>query len=175
MLPQLFQPSSVEIQSVAASAKRRHPELSARIDKAVEIIATGGLQLREEVWTTRQIAQWRIASQSHGGAYVVCGLQCPCQDKRAEFCKHVIATQLYAKILANRINADIRRFDVELGILPDNTLSCYAKGLGICTVKRVGTAYTFTNAASMAQYALYLAKREAITVTLPTAPVALAA
>lgn len=177
MLPQLFQPSSVEIQTVAASAKRRHPELSSRIDKAAGILTTGGLQLRQEAWELRSVPQWRINSQSHGGAYVVCGLQCPCQDKRVKFCKHAIAVSLYMKILANRLNQDIRRFDVELGILPDRTFTTYAKGLGICTLKKVGTAYTFTDPASAVRYAMYLAKREAakaIPVNWPQ-PVAVAA
>jgi hypothetical protein len=49
----------------------------------------------------RNVVRWRIASQSHGGAYVVVGLGCPCQDSRAKqqdgsmCCKHSIAVASY--------------------------------------------------------------------------------
>ena len=157
----LYTPTVEEINSVVASAKRRHPALASRIDKAAEILLSGSLQLDVTAWDVRPVARFRVASQSGNGAYVVVGLQCPCQDKRATFCKHVIATQLYMKILANRANTDIRSFDIELGILPDGTFNAWAKGMGYVQMKRAGSAYIFTDAASMVRYSLWLAKREA--------------
>jgi hypothetical protein len=103
----LYQPTAVEIVKVAQSAKRRHPECASRIDKAAAII-TSGLQLEPVGWELRNVVRWHVASQSHGGAYIVVGLGCPCQDSRApmagtgalraRFCKHAIGAALLSHL-----------------------------------------------------------------------------
>jgi hypothetical protein len=203
--PRLYQPTAVEIVKVAESAKRRHPECASRIDKAASIL-TGGLQLEPVAWEVRNVVRWHVASQSHGGAYIVVGLACPCQDSRApmvcngRFCKHAIAVALYMKILRNHVNANIRRREIDLGILVNGEFHAYAdKGrMGYVQMARLackacslqdrpvrkrsecGTTYTFVNAASAVHYSLWLAKREQRPIVLPghvehSAPVALAA
>lgn len=159
ILPQLYVPTAVEIQTVAASAKRRHPALAGRIDKAAEILASGSLQLDPIAWDKCQVARWRIASQSGNGSYVVTSGTCPCQDKRTQWCKHAIATQLYSKVVTNNLNVDIRGREIDLGILPDGSFNCYAKGLGVVHLRKVGPAYIFADAASMVRYSIWLAKR----------------
>lgn len=177
MLPQsplLYQPTSSEIAKVAASAKHRHPELATRIAKAADIITGGSLQLETVGWKRAQLARWRISSQSNNGAYVVTSSGCPCRDSRAPIvargrrCKHVIAVSLYAKILANRFNADIRAREIDLGILPDGTFNAYAKGLGIVHLRKLGTAYVFVDMASAIRYSMWLAARQPIAVEWPT-------
>ena len=113
--PRLYQPTAVEIVKVAQSAKRRHPECASRIDKAQDILLDGSLQLDSAAWEVRNVARWHVASQSHGGAYIVVGMSCPCQDSRApmvcniRLCKHAIAVSLYMKVLRNHVNANIFR------------------------------------------------------------------
>lgn len=161
----LFQPTISEIEKVAASAKRRHSECASRIDKAAEIIAGGSLQLETVGWENAQLARWRIASQSGNGAYVVTGSGCPCKDSRAPMvargrrCKHVIAVSLYLKILANRINADIRSFNIELGILENGEFHAYGKRMGYVQLRKVGSAYVFVDMSSAVRYSLWLAQQ----------------
>lgn len=170
----LFQPTISEIEKVAASAKRRHPECASRIDKAADIIASGSLQLEALGWKRAQLARWRIASQSGNGAYVVTSSGCPCRDSRAPIvargrrCKHTIAVSLYMKVLANHLNANIRAREIDLGILPDGTFNAYAKGLGIVHLRKLGTAYVFTRMESAIRYSMWLAARQPIAVEWPT-------
>jgi hypothetical protein len=174
MLPQLYNPTGAEILGVTASAKRRHPHMATRIDKA-QAILTAGLQLEPVAWEVRNVARWRIASQSHGGAYIVNGQCCPCQDSRAPHvgherrCKHSIAVNFYTKILTNHFNADVRARGIDLGILPDATFNAYAKGMGHVHVRRLGTAYVFCDAASMVRYSIWLAAQQPVAVEWPMA------
>lgn len=163
--PQLYQPTDAEISAVTTSAKHRHPELATRADKAAVIIAAG-LQLDATAWERGQLARWRIASQSGNGAYVVCGTSCPCQDKRAPYCKHSIAVALLLKVLANRINVCIRVREIELGILPDGTFNAYAPKLGHVHMYKVGSAYAFSDAASAVRYSMWTAKRDAVSLPI---------
>jgi hypothetical protein len=176
MLPQLYKPTTAEITHVTASARRRHPDMAQRIDKAAEILLNGDLTIQDLAWEGRSVVQWRIASQTHKGAYIICGLGCPCQDSRAaklgnvRFCKHAIAVASYLKILRNRLNADIRSRVLDLGILPDGTFNAWAKNMGIVSVVKDGSTYRFLNHTSAVHYSLWLAKREAaqaIPVTWP--------
>lgn len=166
----LYQPTSTEIANVAASAKLRHPALGSRIDKAAELLLSGGLQLDTTAWARGQMARWRIASQSHGGAYVVCGLSCPCEDcrsNRAAYCKHSIAVTLYLKILANRFNGNVRQREIDLGVEDARHLHAYARKMGYVQVQRVANAYTFSDAASAVRYSTWLAAQR-LPVALPT-------
>jgi hypothetical protein len=173
--PLLYQPTAEEVEKVAASAKRRHPELASRIDKAADIIASGSLQLEALGWKRAQLARWRIASQSHGGAYVVTTCGCPCQDNRAPVvahsrrCKHTIAVSLYLKVLANHLNANIRAREIDLGILPDGTFNAYAKGMGIVHLRKLGSAYVFVDMASAVRFSMWLAVEQPIAIEWPTA------
>jgi hypothetical protein len=170
----IYQPTAAEIAHVTKSAARRHPDMAARIHKAQDLLLSGALQLDATAWDLRQLARWRIASQSHGGAYVVVGLACPCQDSRApkvganRCCKHSMAVSLYAKILRNHLNADIRAREIDLGILPDGTFNAYAKRLGHVHLCKNGTTYDFADAASMVRYSIWLAAQP-IAVAWPVA------
>lgn len=178
IVPVLYQPSSVEIMSVAASAAHRHPELAARLDKAAELLSASALQLDATAWERCQLARFRIASQSHAGAYIVCGLSCPCEDcrrNRVAYCKHAIAVSLYTKILTNRFNADVRQRILDLGVEDAVHLHAYAKRMGYVQVKRAGSAYIFSDAASAVRYSLWLAAQQPIAVNWPVAQSALAA
>lgn len=159
MLPQLYVPSVTEIMHAANSAKRRHPELAARISKAADILVTGSLQLDAVAWQKCQLARWRVASQSGKGTYVVSSGHCPCEDshRHGENCKHSIALALYSKILRNHVNADIRARQIDLGILETGEFHAYAKRLGIVDMKRDGMTYTFCNAASAVRYSMWAA------------------
>lgn len=168
MLPQLalYRPT------IAESAKRRHPAFAARIEKASTIL-DGDLQLDQLAWDMRNVVRWRIASQSHSGAYIVCGLHCPCQDSRAQvvgntrFCKHAIAVALYMKLLRNHFNGDVRRREIDLGILPDGPFNAYAPKLGICHIRKNGTTYDFADSASAVRYAIWVAAEQAAPQGLP--------
>lgn len=167
MLPQLYRPTPNEITSVVTSAKGRHPELATRLDKAAEIILSGGLQLDAVAWERGQLARWRVASQSGKGAYVVTSDHCPCGDSRCNgvsYCKHSIAAHLYMKVLCNRVNVTIRNRDIDLGILEDSSFHAYAKGLGIVHMKKVGTAYAFVDAASAVRFSMWLAAQTPVTI-----------
>lgn len=173
--PILFQPLATEITKVAASAAHRHPAIAGRIAKAAELLLSGALQLEPVAWQKGQDVRWHVASQSGRGAYVVCGLHCPCQDSRAHglHCKHSIAISLYLKILANRLNVDLRIREIELGVWDMGQYSAYAKRMGIVQVTKLGReveAYTFVSHASAAHYSLWLAKRR-----IERHPVAMAA
>lgn len=174
MLPQLYQPSAVEILNVAASAKRRHPDCASRIDKAGEIISTGNLTLDAVAWEVRQLARWHVKSQSGNGSYIITSLSCPCRDSRAPFthhtrcCKHSISVALYTKILANRFNDDVRSRNIDLGICVDGTFNAYARRLGFVHVRKVGTAYVFADAASAVRYSLWLAAQQTVAMPTPT-------
>lgn len=157
-LPQLYAPSAAEITAVANSAKCRHPHLASRIDKAAELLTTGALQLDAAAWDVRQLVRWKVASQSGKGSYVVCGTSCPCQDKRTPHCKHAIAVTLLLKILNNRINADIRARDIDLGILPDHTFNAYANRLGMVHLRKLGMSYTFCDSASAVRFSMWAAR-----------------
>ena len=169
-LPQitLYAPTSTEIAKVVASAARRHPQLASRLSKAQDILS-GGLQLEPTAWQLRNVARFRIASQSNRGAYNVTTSGCGCQDKRVQYCKHAAAVNLYMKILANRLNADIRNREIDLGVLPDGTLNCYAPRMGHVHVRKVAGAYVFCDAASAIRYSLHLAARQPISVEWPVA------
>lgn len=172
--PTLYQPTTAEIQKVAASAKHRHPECSSRLDKAAEIVASG-LQLEPVAWDVRNVVHWHIASQSHAGAYIVVNTHCPCQDTRAphvcngRFCKHATAVSLYMKILANRFNDDVRARQIDLGICTDGTFNAYARRLGFCHVRKMGSAYVFADQASAVRFSLWLAAQQPIPVDMPVA------
>lgn len=174
--PVLYVPSLTEITHAANSAKRRHPQLASRIDKAAELLNAGSLQLNELAWTKCQLVQWRVASQTGKGAYVIINRACPCQDSRrhdASYCKHEIASNLLMKILRNRFNADIRGRNIDLGILPDKTFNAYARKMGIVAARKLGTVYTFADDASAIRYAAWLAAQP-VAVEWPV-PVAVAA
>lgn len=180
-LPQLYQPTAAEITHVVESAKLRHPICSSRLDKACEILRNGGLQLDSVAWEVRQMARWKIASQSGNGAYVVVNCHCPCQDKaapvveRIHFCKHALAVALYNKILRNKVNADIRLFNVELGVMGDGTFHGYAVKAGFMRLFKDGATYRFSDPTSAVYYSLWLANRATNMVTLPSAELAVAA
>lgn len=163
----IYQPTTAEITHVTASAARRHPDMAARIHKAQDLLLSGALQLDATAWEVRNVARWRVASQSGNGIYVVVNHGCPCQDRRMEFCKHSIAVHLLLKILTNRLNADIRSFAVELGILENGEFHGYAKGAGYMQIRKLGTAYTFCDAASAIRYSIWLAAQP-IPVAWPT-------
>jgi hypothetical protein len=135
------------------------------------------LQLDALAWDLRQLARWKIASQSHAGAYIVYGLACPCEDSRAKqhdgakLCKHVIAVANYLKILRCHLNADIRGREMDLGILPDGTFNAYAKGMGHVHLCKRGTTYDFADAASAVRYSLWLAKCQLAPVAWPVAEI----
>jgi hypothetical protein len=177
-LPQLYTPSADEINTVTASAKRRHPDLAARLDKAAELLHSGNVQLDPTPWERSQLARWVVPSQSGRGAYVVNRLDCPCRDLdaphvgRARCCKHSMAVALLTKILTNRLNADIRAFNVELGILPNGEFQAYAhnRRMGCVQIRKMGArAYCFADAASMVHYSIHLAARQPVAVQWPTA------
>lgn len=177
-VPQLYVPSAVEVLNAANSAKRRHPQLAGRIDKARDLLVTGALQLNELAWSKCQLVQWRIASQSGRGAYVVINNACPCNDSRhngVSYCKHAIAAHLYLKMLRNRFNADIRGRALDLGILPDGTFNAWAKKLDHVHVCKLGTVYTFADDASAVRYSMWAAAQASVNWTTPTAAMALAA
>jgi hypothetical protein len=160
IVPQLYAPSPVEIMSAAASAKRRHPALASRIDKAAAMLLDGSLQLNELAWSKCQLVQWRVASQTGKGAYVIINRACPCRDSRhndTSYCKHEIAANLLMKVLRNRFNADIRAREIDLGILPDGTFNAWAPKLGIVAARKLGTVYTFADDASAIRYSIWLA------------------
>ncbi len=161
-LPQIYTPSAAEIAQVCASAKRRHPDLAARLDKAAELLTSGAVTLDTVAWERGQLARWKVASQSGRGAYVVVGLACPCKDRQCNgvsHCKHAAAVALLSKILTNHFNQSVRARDIDLGILPDGTFSAWAKGMGAVHVKRLGSGYIFCDAASMVRYAIWAAKQ----------------
>jgi hypothetical protein len=166
-----YAPTVAEILTVADSAKRRHPDMSARIDKATALLLDGSVQLDTTAWEVRNVARWRVASQSGKGAYVVVGLACPCKDRQCNgvsHCKHAAAVALYTKILTNKLNADIRSFNVELGILENGEFHGYAKGAGYMQIRKLGAGvYTFADAASIVRYAIWLAAKP-VAVEWPT-------
>ena len=170
----LYRPTIAETERVAESAKHRHPAMAARIDKAATIL-DGDLELDQLAWDKRNVARWKVSSQSHAGAYVVCGLHCPCQDSRAQvinhtrFCKHAIAVAMYQKILRNRFNADVRAREIDLGILPDGTFNAYATRLGMVHVRKVAGVYLFCDAASAVRYSIWLAAQQPVAVEWPVA------
>jgi hypothetical protein len=163
----LYVPTSAEIAHVCESAERRWPALASRINKARDILLNGSLTVDPVAWEVRNVAHWRIASQTHAaGAYIIVGLHCPCRDSRApmicngRFCKHNMAVANYLKILRNHLNADIRNREIDLGILPNGEFHCYAKGIGYVQACRSGATYDFVGAASVVHYSLWLARRE---------------
>lgn len=170
--PSLYHPTTPEIAHVTASAKRRHPECASRLDKAADILSAG-LSLEPVAWQKRNVVHWHIASQSHGGAYIVAGTHCPCQDSRAphvcngRFCKHSIAVSLYMKVLCNRLNDSIQAREIDLGICVDGTFNAYAKGLGFVHVRKMGSAYIFADMASAVRYSLWLAAQQPVAIDLP--------
>lgn len=176
--PALYQPTVAEIVHVTESAKHRRPLFASRIDKARDILLDGSLQIEPAAWHRSNVVNWRIASQSHAGAYILVGLGCPCQDSRAQklgnvrFCKHSIAVASYLKILRNRFNADVRNRDIDLGVLGNGEFHAYGKYMGyvqVAKLGREGETYTFINHAGAAHYAIWLAKREGVrqAVTMP--------
>jgi hypothetical protein len=182
-MPVLYQPTSAEIVKVTASAAHRHPAFAARIDKAAAILY-GDLQLDQLAWDMRNVVRWHIASQSHGGAYVVCGLHCPCQDSRAPMinnvrtCKHSMAVSFYMKILRTHVNVDIRNREIDLGILHTGEFHAYAGCMGYVQLRKSGIAYDFSDATSAVRYSLWLAAQQPLPVAWPvahSASVALAA
>jgi hypothetical protein len=115
--------------------------------------------LTPTAWDVRQVVRWHIASQSHNGAYIVVNGGCPCDDcrcNRVDYCKHSVAVHLYRKIVTNRLNRNITAGVIEL----DESGNAYAKGMGIVTLAKHGSAYTFADSASLVRFSLWLAKQQ---------------
>ena len=173
--PALYQPTDAEIIKVTASAKHRNPALASRIVKACDILLNGNLQLEPVAWEVGQHVRWHIASQSHSGAYIVCGVACPCQDMAApmvsgtRFCKHGIAVASYLKILRTHLNANIFNRELDLGILPNGEFHAYGTRMGYVQCRKMGCAYNFINAASAVHYSLWLAAQRPLMVSWPVA------
>lgn len=167
--PVLYVPTLTEIMHAAASAKRRHPQLASRIDKAAELLAAGGLQLDAVAWERCQLPRWKVASQSGRGAYVIVNGHCPCEDshRHGANCKHAIALHLYMKVLRNRFNADVKARQIDLGILPDKSFTCYARKMGIVSARKLGPVYTFADDASAVRYSIWAATQQPVAVAWP--------
>jgi hypothetical protein len=179
--PAIYQPSDAEITPLLAAACTRWPQLISRIDRAQEILLSGGISLEPVAWEKRNVPYWQIASQSKAdGSYIIPGsMGCHCPDRapsigERRFCKHTIVLACYLRILRNKLNADIRRFAVELSVLGNGELHAFAKRLGYVQVYNAGHVYKFSTQASPAHYAIWLAALQPAPVTWPV-PVAVAA
>ena len=83
------------LMDVLALGIQAHPELSVRMDKAAEIVASGGVE-------HGAVAGWWVRSQSRDTAYFVTLVhdyrfdQCSCPDfqQRGGPCKHAIAVRM---------------------------------------------------------------------------------
>jgi hypothetical protein len=176
--PTLYRPTLDEITRAAQSAAHRHPQLASRIQRATVIMEVGDVELEPVAWEVRQVARWRVASQSHKGAYVVVNGHCPCDDcrrNRVAYCKHSIAVHLYTKIVTNHLNAGICSGAIEMDALPGGNLALYANRMGIVQVRFAGSAFLFTDAASMVRYSLWLAAQPVTVEWLVAQPATLAA
>jgi hypothetical protein len=166
----LYRPTELEIDNVLASASRAWPILRERIAKAGDILRDG-LTVDAIDWHNRHCVRWLIPSQTKRGlTHSVIGSQrltCNCGDRTPviadgrRLCKHTLAVAAYQRILRDRLNADIRAFDVRLSALSTGECEAYAQRLGSVFVKKDDRGiYHFVDDASAVRYSLWLARRQ---------------
>lgn len=158
------------------AARKRWPKLISRIDRAQDILLSGGISLEPVAWQKLCVPYWKIASQSKPSGYYIIpgGSGCHCPDQapkigQRSFCKHVIALACYLRILRDKFNADVRCFNVELSMLHTGELHAYAKRLGYMKVNNVNDVYHFATQASPAHYAIWLAAKQPVPTAWPIA------
>jgi hypothetical protein len=172
----IYQPTADEVIPLMEAARNSWPKLASRIDKAQDILLSGGIGLDPLAWQLRAMPWWKIASQSkENGFYIIVGSTgCHCPDQAPKigersFCKHVIALACYLRILRDKFNADVRCFNVELSMLHTGELHAYAKRLGYVQVSNVNDTYHFATQASPAHYAIWLAAQQPVPTAWPIA------
>lgn len=168
---QLYQPTESEIAAVLDCARRGFPVLASRCDKA-EVMLQCGMAIDPTAWEMRQVASWKFASQTASRVQrlytVTSNRYCDCPDRAPSlgdrrFCKHLIAVSCYLRLLRDRINADIKVFDVELSMLHTGILHAFAPRLGsVFLEKNSYGVYEFANAASAVNYSVWQARKQAV-------------
>ncbi len=176
----LYRPTDAEIDSVLRTAQRAWPQLQDRIADAADILRAG-LTVDAVAWERINSVRWTIPSHTkHGLVYSVLGSRhnCNCQDSTPlvadgrRLCKHAIAVAAYIRILRDRLNQDIRAWEVRLSALHTGECDAYAKRLAFCLVRcDEQGVYQFCDEVSPVRYAIWRAWQDA-TQVLTSAEVA---
>jgi hypothetical protein len=164
----LYQPTHAEVQCLFMKARTAWPQISSRLDKAQDILLSGGIGVDPVAWQLRNAVQWRIASQSTSATYtyIIVSGHCACADRAPvvngrKVCKHAITVEAYRRILRDKLNAAIQARKVDLGILPNGQFHVYATRCGYVEVKRYSTGvYDFVSDASAIHFSVWLAAQQ---------------
>ena len=129
--------SRATLMDVLALGIQAHPELSVRMDKAAEIVASGGVE-------RGQVAGWWVRSQARDTVYFVTLVHdyrfdqcsCPHSQQRGGPCKHAIAVRML--LACQRREARLRRA-MERHVQP--APACGPQGADGWVLTRLGEAY----------------------------------